>query len=1356
MMRRYNFHAWMAALFLCIVMLTGFFSVLEAAADTGAKFSGIVDFNSISLYYAGPDGRPEGEPLEDGILIEQNKQLVLSYTYEITEEQCEKIKADIPYYLEVSPHLRLGNLSGGSPLMIETGNGTQEQFGTIYADGSRAWVIFHNEEDSDKTVLSKYGELQGAYFYLDCKRTDTVPPDEMPLDGHKNLYAMKFENVGQLNFGYAENEPVTAKAQIDKNGIFQDRIITWTIQYTPWQNPAEGGDIAPDTPFELRDTIDDSLHSYVGNSVKIDGAAVTVYDSRDKVPDDAETYVIAETEGNNGSTVLSFGGKKFNAGQATQGNPAKPIEIRYQTSVNESLLLPGGSEGKVTNAAGLFAGKDGIFNALDIKCQSDVPVTQPEWVTKEGKTTRHTDGTGSTTDWTVTFNPNGFSFEDESELTLHDRLPDGSTLMPGSVQVNGIPAAAVPGENNSFTVSPITADGKSVTITYQTCVSEDMYESSTNLGSNTAWFTFLHGNNKYTTPEAASPVGSGDGSGTPGTAALVKSNAGYDATTRTIAWTVMINPHKAYLKGGTFTDDLKLGNDCGTDGHAKGLELAGNVNDIEVLINGKKPDSTEEPLVQLEYGQQKLIVKAGEIGAKTISFTYTTKVCDPCIFANNSKYTFENVISTDDMLIGKQAVAGRSASAGSKADVSPEVLVKMPPVYDYETGVMKWTVEVDAAGLPMKDVVLTDNLPAGHKYVEKSFAADPGTSGMSARAEGQMLTIDLGTVSKKTIVTFDTKIDPEILGFGTDKAVAVENTIYMNGSADGVTFSQVSHSVKQDFSNHGLVKSSNVNNKDELIRYEVLVNPFGVALPENPFLVDTLDKRLQLDPDTVRFYETKLTGTTVTNKEQSPGYEKIGEGKALSIADYDPEANRFKVELPIRGQSRDAYVLSYTADIIRRQTGGYGNSVRFEGGSVLLGGNKNNSASVSGGGGGGGGGVAARKAGITIIKTDSETKRPLSGVTFTLYQWDSVKNRRGLPFAKGATDAQGKLSFKVKPGASYEIAETESVSGYHPVFGWKELPEGVTKTDNGLLVTAGAVKTERILKLTNDAYTTDIVFRLVNKSGIPMTGTEVQLFSSNPANQPNLSPIRTATVLADGTVRFPDIRCGATYYIRTSGGEVIAVTVPADAGGGIMVKQPDGTLASLTENYQVIGSMPEMKQWVLTVTKVTGGSAAPLSGAAIGLYADADCRILIKKGVSDRDGILIFDGLMKGQAYWIKEISAPSGYRLSPRIYEGMETSPDITVANEPITSSKKPSEPGGAGISGGTGTSNRRSMPGGSQAAGRPGISEEHGEGSPEGRLSIPQTGDHTPGLAAIVFMSGFLLITMIAYRISGLKKRR
>ena len=271
------------ALLLCLTILTGAFPALTASAeeDTEKKlfFSDIVRFRSITLHYAGAGGRPEEEAIQDNALIAKDRDLALRYTYEINAEQCKTIQADTKYYLQVSPHLVLPDLTEGSALTIETDeddDGKTEliEFGKIYADGGRAWVTFHknpDDPDNNPTIIQKYDGISDAFFYLNCGRAGTPPESEPPLEGHSNVYAMKFENGESLKFGYAENEPVSAAAQIEKNGSLKDRTITWSINYTPWQNPSAQDPVALDTPFELRDTLDTALHDYVKGSAKIDG-----------------------------------------------------------------------------------------------------------------------------------------------------------------------------------------------------------------------------------------------------------------------------------------------------------------------------------------------------------------------------------------------------------------------------------------------------------------------------------------------------------------------------------------------------------------------------------------------------------------------------------------------------------------------------------------------------------------------------------------------------------------------------------------------------------------------------------------------------------------------------------------------------------------------------------------------------------------------------------------------------------------------------------------------------------------------------------------------------------------------------
>lgn len=1293
---RHSTGARLLVLFLCLSMLAGFLPSQTAAADgEPLMLADYVTFDSgSSIVYMG--GALDGKEVAGGDLIVKGQELQLRYEYTILPEQCEDILPDTPYYLDVSRHLQLPDLGsdvGKLCMTVEDGPGAEKevQFGTLHADGEQAWVVFcaaeNAAENNAQTVISEQGGLEKAYFYLDCTRAEDVPEGECPIEGCDNRYVMKFESRELAFFGYAEHEPVTAQAEIEKKGVLNGKTITWSIEYTPWQNPAAGDGVTEDTAFELRDTLNSSWNSVTPFDIRIDTTSVTIYNSRDEIPSNAETYALIDTLENDDMTLI-IGGTKLQAGNATQGTPAEPLKITYQTMIREELLLPGDStDKKVTNAVELFADGESDFYALGICASGTVIVKQPAWITKKGTTKRNV-GYGSTTDWTVTFDPNGFDFTDANELTFYDQFPDSSALVDDSVKIEvgeAVSSAAIIKDSSdgfvAFRISPIETPGQPVTITYQTKVEEKTYENGEDLGNNTAWFTFKYDEQDYEIPKVISPVSSGTGTGS-GTARIEKTALGYDAKTRTIGWKVTINPHKANLKGGTFTDDLKVGPACllQGSGHTSGLEL---VDDIQVQVDGAALLEADKDKVTLKYDNRTITVQVDEIGAKTITLKYKTRVCDPCIFANNTqKKSFKNTISTENMVIGSNDQC--SASASATADVSATVLTKKVPVYDYKTGIMTWTVEVDAAGPPMTGVVLTDELPAGLSYVDQSLQTDPAISGASASVNGQELTINLGDVSKKTTVKFQTRADAQTLGFGGDQPVTVKNTIRMNGKAYGVEFQPVLHTVSQTFANHGLVKTGSADVKNGWIRYEVLINPYGLALPAQPMIVDTLDRRLQLDTDTLCLYSATLDGTTAGSEK--PGYTKtIGTERKLQISAYDLATNSFTVQLPINADDRGAYVLTYTADIIQQEKGVYNNSVRFEGGVTMkLGGTKNNETTVSGGGGGGGGAVS-RKATISIEKKDEETGSPLAGVTFTLYQWDASGSKRGIAFAQGTTGADGRLFFRVKPGAAYELVETMPVTGYSKVFTCANLQSlsGVTKTQDGLLILAGAATSELKLDLTNKHLTGG------SGSGGSSGGggsSENGGGFGGGGTDPGTSDTPDDPDKTDGSNKKED---PDDLDEKDDFGKKDNTNTKDKPDKG---KKPNKTNKSPKSDKSDKSDRKDK-----TDQKSTSGKSGQ-SGSSVNAGASDQTSASGKKGLSGQTGSSVNTG------------------------------------------TSKQSSASGKTGFSGQTSSSNDSGASDRTDSSGDP---------------DIPQTGDNTPWLAAVVLLSGILLVVMSCYQLFRLKKR-
>lgn len=1299
------------SIFLSVVLLClstlGSFSYAFAKESTAKLLSSVITFNSIKLYHV--ESGKKGEEVKKDEFIKKDENLFLWYEFEIGNDTVATIEPNVPYYLNVSSHLTLPNWGDKSEELKLTYEDEQNEkisvtFASLHSDGEKAWMSFTaSTVDSSKTVVSEYEGVEDAHFYLECGRAKNPPAASEGEDSSNNRFLIKFENGEQLPFGYWELVPVYADAKLKKSGNRDGEMaktITWSIDYTPMQNPEKGeGGIAANASFELRDTIDTETHHLLTDTLKIGDSPITFYTSRAVIPENAEAYAFLEEDGK----ILVIGGTKLGAGTAKQGETVDALKITYQTEIvdtlllktlkevedtgNETMLFAKGSGVDINNHVQLYA-NTGDWKALDTNASDTVSISKPEWI-KKASDTKRTEA-GSSTTWTITFYPNGFSFDTSNALTLHDKLPEYSTFVGTTVDVK-IGSHTTPMKvimdtaTNSFTVPNIVAiGGESVVISYQTSVPEDVYENGSNLGANVAWFTFTYDSTAYETPEARADVGSGI-SGL-GTSPLVKTNSGYEHKTRSITWAVTINPHKANFTSGTFVDDLKLsatGGSCkDVDNHGSGLYLPNGVDDvaIEILdLAGTKVENKD--LVEVDYTDQEIKIQVGNIGKSSVTLTYTTKVCDPCLFANNhSNYVeFTNVITSTDLCINEKKRENVSAFSYVYFDV--KILTKNPPTYDYATGDMIWTVDVNEYQLPLTNIILTDELQEGLRYVENSLKTEPEISTAKASTEGQTLSIDLGNISKHTKVTFRTKVDWTKMNFDGGKAeMEIANTIAMEGFADGVPFED-SHSVTRTFVNHGLVKTDKVKEVDELIEYEVLINPYGLTLPEDPTLVDTLDKKLQLDWDSLKLYKAVVSGT-VGEGAQLPSYTKGELLQDLTVTDYDADKNQFTVELPIpEGGEMESYVLTYTADMITYEKADYTNRICFQGETALFGGERNNSASVSGGGGGGGGGgVAARKAAISITKVDADTKKNLEGITFVLYRWDSKKQQRGLEFAKANTDNNGTITFRgLTPNASYELVETGPEFGYKSEFNCETVSEQITHTeDNKWIVTAGAKGTNLALTLTNEVYKADIGFKIETGDGIPLSGQSVTLLPVDATGDPAGTEI-IVKVLPDGTVTFSNIYPGVYHIKDPSGNNIAKLDIVfngnrAAQGNGFSIEvykwdektgKFEDESVTLEEIESFVGALPaSVKTWTLEATKVSSDTKKALSGAVFGLYAEDSCKTLIKTLTSDASGKFQVSNLIEGQNYYLKEITAPSGYELSTTVYTVTSTQATLTIEN--------------------------------------------------------------------------------------------
>lgn len=153
---------------------------------------------------------------------------------------------------------------------------------------------------------------------------------------------------------------------------------------------------------------------------------------------------------------------------------------------------------------------------------------------------------------------------------------------------------------------------------------------------------------------------------------------------------------------------------------------------------------------------------------------------------------------------------------------------------------------------------------------------------------------------------------------------------------------------------------------------------------------------------------------------------------------------------------------------------------------------------------------ALAKGSIEILKVDAETRQPLAGVVYRLFDANSSK------IADGTTDGNGKVTFSgLKPG-KYAYQEISTVSGY--------LLDD-TKYDFSLTSENLHVKVTR----ENTPAKGSLTIRKIDATGGPLAGAELLLETSTDGQ--SWTEIGKATTDSTGAAKWEELNLGAKYRV---------------------------------------------------------------------------------------------------------------------------------------------------------------------------------------------------------------------------------
>lgn len=147
---------------------------------------------------------------------------------------------------------------------------------------------------------------------------------------------------------------------------------------------------------------------------------------------------------------------------------------------------------------------------------------------------------------------------------------------------------------------------------------------------------------------------------------------------------------------------------------------------------------------------------------------------------------------------------------------------------------------------------------------------------------------------------------------------------------------------------------------------------------------------------------------------------------------------------------------------------------------------------------------------IEILKVDADTKQPLAGVVYRLFDADGNK------IADGTTDTNGKVTFdNLKPG-KYSYQEISTVAGY-------QLDD--TKYDFSLTSENLTIKVTRENKPVKGCLTV----RKVDVTGSPLAGAELLLETS--VDGKNWTEVGKITTDKTGIAQWNDLKIGVQYRV---------------------------------------------------------------------------------------------------------------------------------------------------------------------------------------------------------------------------------
>ena len=1164
-------------LFIVITMVILSFFPQEAAWGEQAKYQhNMSEFINAGALYMDNGGDTPSEEIKDGADVSVHDKLMLKYDFSLSVNNIEDISAsgnDRKYEITCPDGLKWVGKSS-TDIYLNSGDSNVKYAVMTVIDEHEAYIQF--VDDLENTVADG---VDDGYFYLSC----ALDADALGIPKGDVVKEIELTKDTVLEVNIEENK-AKSSALTEKTGEYDSGKFTWTVKYVP-------GNKEENLPLVFSDTFVNKYHDYVDGSFKVSVGS-----------GEAKAAEVQSKEADGKRTIV----------YEIPENTEEPLTFYYETELTNAGFSVGEKK-EVENTARLFNSKR---QQVGKDVAASVSFNPVEWIAKKGEVIGS--GMDRAIKWTVTVNTNSKNL---SRLVLKDKLPnqDGYKYLSfdkDSFQVCEFPGGAkisndrynvtfaenMKGFELEFLDTGNSSAGKladKYVVTYKTKIAKDYFYEGANYNINNAAeleYAWPDGEGEYSPqepPSVESEVGV-DGR------ILQKTAEGYNPANHQITWKVTVNPFGLNLKNIAVTDNLKDVGQTYVSGSFKSAPENGNINATFTSDN------------------KTINLKIYDLGTDTYTFTFNTTVDNYEHYALNHDGTYKNTANAAATIIkdGSSEEKAIESQDTAKQRVISNVLKKESGGYDYSTQEITWKITLNENGMPMDNVVFSDELKEGLSYVKDTLEVRNAegkeiTPYSIAYDEGsRKLTVSFTELKEKAFITFKTKVNPDdIDDFKTEKEIAIKNEAELKFKTGDHEPSQTSEA-KQLVDNVMLQKNGTYDHGMGCINYIVNINPNLLDIG-NANITDKLSEGLQLDRDTVKLYKADIS-------DDGKGFRIAEEISLQDRITVDMMSRSFTINLP---DEKARYILKYSADVTDPDKAPFTNKISMTGTVEADNGENGTETNIIGGGGGG---TTSPKVNLTIIKKDeTRSDKLIQGVKFIIYDGDD-------PINVAVTDKNGQARFAyLKRGKTYKIVETKTPKGYCPL----DKPVEIYIGDN-----TEQYPREYAVTIKNKPVTGEISFKKENNFGRELAGAEFTIEDTGSDYS------KKAVSDDEGIVTFKDVPFGTydvketkvpEHYSQSEEDVVYKAVISAD-GGTVGLLNEDGT--PLDDN-KVINFIEGSK---LVINMVDGDTGKPMAGVTFKIYDSKGT--VCGEGKTDENGVLVFDDLMPFEDYKIVEYT-PEGYK---------------------------------------------------------------------------------------------------------------